>query len=175
MIGSRDTTPARVEQTLAQRPQLTGRTVIGEMLRDLQDGACSVLERGYLRDVERAHGLPAGVRQSRSSATGRTTLLDVEYRAQGVVVELDGHAFHGSAAARDRDALRDLAELAATDSITVRLTYGLVFRQPCRTAALVGDVLRTRGWTGDPARCHRADCVRWVSPDGTQRTRREVS
>jgi hypothetical protein len=123
------------------------------MLADFRDGACSVLERGYLHRVERAHGLPRGERQTRSTATGRLTFRDVHYRVQGVVVELDGHAFHDAPRDRDRDALRDLAELGSSNLVTTRVTYGLVFGDACRTAGLIGDVLRRRGWTGRPRTC----------------------
>ncbi|WP_207947807.1 hypothetical protein [Occultella glacieicola] len=64
------------------------------------------------------------------------------------MVELDGLAFHGDAASRDEDANRDLAELAATGSPTARVTYGLVFTTPCRTARWIAKILQQRGWTG---------------------------
>ncbi|KUI19279.1 hypothetical protein AU192_05825 [Mycobacterium lehmannii] len=123
------------------------------MLTDVRDGACSVLERGYLHRVERAHGLPRGERQIRSTATGRSTFQDVRYKRQGVVVELDGRAIHESPRDRDRDALRDLAELSRSDLVTIRVTYGLVFGGACRTALLIGDLFRRRGWTGRPRSC----------------------
>lgn len=91
------------------------------MVTDLRDGACSVLERGYLHRVERAHGLPRASRQRRSTATGKRTAQDVRYVVYGVVVELDGRAFHDSPEARDNDARRDIAELATTDAVTARV------------------------------------------------------
>lgn len=144
---SRRTTPQRILQVLATRQRVCGRGTLEAMLADLRDGACSVLERGYLRRVERAHGLPKGERQTPSTATGRLTYRDVHYRAQGVVVELDGRAFHDAPRDRDRDALRDLAELSRADLVTTRVTYGLVFGDACRTAVLIGELLRRRGWT----------------------------
>jgi len=153
VCGTRRTTPERILQTLRDRRRVAGRRPMAEMLTDLRDGATSVLERGYLHNVERAHGLPRGERQSRSDATGRVTFRDVLYRRQGVVVELDGRAFHDSARDRDRDALRDLAELSRSGLVTARLTYGLVFGRPCHTAALVGELLCTRGWTGRLRSC----------------------
>ncbi|WP_082680999.1 type IV toxin-antitoxin system AbiEi family antitoxin domain-containing protein [Mycolicibacterium novocastrense] len=147
------TTPQRILQTLETRRRVPGRRTVEAMLTDLRDGACSVLERGYLLRVERAHGLPRGKRQARSTATGRATYQDVRYGRQGVVVELDGRAFHDSPRDRDRDALRDLAELSRSDLVTIRLTYGLVFGDTCRTAQLIGGVLRRRGWTGRVRTC----------------------
>lgn len=153
VCASRRTTPQRILQVLATRQRVCGRRTLEAMLADLRDGACSVLERGYLHRVERAHGLPRGERQTRSAATGRLTYQDVYYRGQGVVVELDGRAFHDAPRDRDRDALRDLAELSRSDLLTTRVTYGLVFGDACRTAVLIGDLLRRRGWTGRTRTC----------------------
>ncbi len=153
VCASRRTTPQRILGALATRQRVSGRRTLEAMLVDLRDGACSVLERGYLHRVERAHGLPKGERQTRSTATGRLTYQDVHYRAQGVVVELDGRAFHDAPRDRDRDALRDLAELSRSDLVTTRVTYGLVFGDACRTAVLIGDLLRRRGWTGRTRTC----------------------
>jgi hypothetical protein len=155
VCSTRRTTPQRILQVLATRQRVCGRSTLEAMLADLRDGACSILERGYLHRVERAHGLPRGKRQSRSTATGRLTYRDVHYRAQGVVVELDGRAFHDSPRDRDRDAFRDLAELCRSDLVTTRVTYGLVYNDPCSTAVLIGDLLRRRGWPGRPRNCPR--------------------
>ncbi len=153
VCAARRTTPQRIPQTLSTRRRVAGRRTVEAMLTDVRDGACSVLERGYLHRVERAHGLPRGERQIGSTATGRSTFQDVRYKRQGVVVELDGRAFHESPRDRDRDALRDLAELSRSDLVTIRVTYGLVFGGACRTALLIGDLLRRRGWTGRPRSC----------------------
>ncbi|MGV0788170.1 hypothetical protein ABQF33_14745 [Mycolicibacterium sp. XJ2] len=153
VCATRRTTPQRILQVLSIRRRVSGRRTLEAMLSDLRDGCCSVLERGYLHRVERAHGLPRGERQIRSTATGRSTFQDVRYKRQGVVVELDGRAFHDSPCDRDRDALRDLAELSRSDLVTIRVTYGLVFGDACRTALLIGDLLRRRGWTGRPRSC----------------------
>lgn len=153
VCAARRTTPQRIPQTLSTRRRVAGRRTVEAMLTDVRDGACSVLERGYLHRVERAHGLPRGERQIRSTATGRSTFQDVRYKRQGVVVELDGRAIHESPRDRDRDALRDLAELSRSDLVTIRVTYGLVFGGACRTALLIGDLFRRRGWTGRPRSC----------------------
>jgi hypothetical protein len=153
VCASGRTTPQRILRVLATRQRVCGRGTLEAMLADLRDGACSVLERGYLHRIERAHGLPEGERQTPSNATGRLTYRDVHYRAQGVVVELDGCAFHDSPRHRDRDALRDLAELSRSDLVTTRVTYGLVFGDACRTAALIGDLLRHRGWNARMRTC----------------------
>jgi hypothetical protein len=159
VCATRRTTSHRVLQALATRQRVCGRNTLEAMLADLRDGAWSVLERGYLDRVERAHGLPKGERQTRSTATGRPTYQDVRYQSQGVVVELDGRAFHDAPQDRDRDAWRDLAELSRSDLVTTRVTYGLVYNDACRTAVLIGDLLRRRGWTGRTRSCPHCPAV----------------
>lgn len=151
--ATREVTPGMLRAALADRSKVAGRSLLAGMLDDVDGGACSVLERGYLHRVERAHGLPRATRQRASGATGRRTRQDVRYEELGVVVELDGRAFHDGPRARDEDARRDVAEAATSDAVTLRLTYGLVFGDACRTAAWVGAVLRRRGWTGRPTPC----------------------
>lgn len=126
------------------------------MVTDLRDGACSVLERGYLHRVERAHGLPRGRRQAASEATGRRTDQDVRYDDFGLIVELDGRSIHDNPQAWDADAGRDLAELAASETLTARVTYGLVYGQACLTAHRIGQILQRRGWDGQLRAC--PDC-----------------
>jgi hypothetical protein len=152
---SRQTTPDRILAALASRRRVAGRTMIASMLSDLRDGVCSVLERGYRDNVERAHALPRASRQHVSSSLGTRTHQDVRYRQYGLVVELDGLAFHDDAAARDGDAARDLAELAASGAPTARVTYGLAFTTPCRTARWIAEILHHRGWNGEPTPCSR--------------------
>lgn len=149
------TTPGHVLAALKQRTRIGGRRQIEAMVADLRDGACSVLERAYLNQVERAHGLPKGKRQVRSRATGRTTFQDIRYDPYGVIVEPDGRAYHEGAAAHDRDARRDLAELLADGSVTARVTYSMVSDNPCWTAQRIARLLQQRGWEGRTTPCHR--------------------
>ena len=82
----------------------------------------SVLERGYLRRVERAHGLLGGRRQLRTRTAAGVFYRDVEYPAFGLVVELDGRLGHELARDRWRDMECDL--VAATGRrTTVRLSW----------------------------------------------------
>lgn len=53
VCATRRTTPQRILQVLATRQRVCGRRTLEAMLADLRDGACSVLERGYLHRVER--------------------------------------------------------------------------------------------------------------------------
>ncbi len=140
------------------------------MLDDLVDGACSVLEREYLR-LERAHGLPSTAsgaqRQRRAPIGTKRGYRDVDYVEYGVVVELDGLAFHDSASVRDSDAERDLAHAATEDGTTVRLTHGLVFRHGCQSVRSVATILQRRGWRGDFIRCPTASTRPPVPPGDT--------
>ncbi|KAA1424349.1 hypothetical protein F0U47_18515 [Nocardioides antri] len=150
---TRRTTPDRVISTLGSRARVAGRALITEMAQDLRDGACSVLERGYLHRVERPHGLPRADRQVRSTATGSATYQDVRYSRYGLIIELDGRGYHDNPKAWDDDARRDLAGLASSEVLTARVTYGLVFREQCRTAVWIATILGRRGWGGELRRC----------------------
>ncbi len=147
--------PRLLREAMAERTRMVGRDLIVGMIDDVESGADSVLERGYLHLVERAHGLPRGSRQHASRSTGRRTHVDVLYEQYGVIVEPDGRAFHDSPEARNADARRDLAERVARDAVTIRVTYALVFDESCATASQVAIVLQRRGWAGELRRCPR--------------------
>ena len=149
---TRETTAKAIIEALATRRRVCGRQELVELLRDLDTGACSVLERGYL-DLERRHGLPEADRQRAERLAGRLIYRDAPYVELGLKVELDGGAFHDNAAARERDADRDLDTLVDDDSATVRLTYGQVFDRGCLTIAKIATLLERRGWPGPFVRC----------------------
>jgi hypothetical protein len=156
-VQARLTTPDRIADALGRHPKLPDRGWIAQVLDDLAQGSWSVLEHGYLVRVERAHGLPVGIRQHRSSVGGRSVYRDVDYAPYGVYVELDGTLFHASAAQHHLDLERDL-EAAVSGRSTVRLGWGQVFDGACATAARVARLLRSRGW-GDAPRPCGADCT----------------
>ena len=107
------------------------------------------MEVRYLRDVERAHGLPDGRRQVRR----RRTECDVWYEEYGLLVELDGRRGHEGGGAF-RDMRRDNS--ATTDGLaTLRYGYRDVFGSPCEVAAQVAENLARRGWPGPFGRCQR--------------------
>jgi len=145
-VQGRLTTPVRLRDALDSRTRIRRRPLLSGVLHDLELGACSVLEHGYLTRVERAHGLAAADRQVRDSLRG-PIYRDVEYADLGLEIELDGRLFHDSAAARNLDLERDL-DTAVTGRLTVRLGWGQVFDRPCSTAAALGAIARQRGWTG---------------------------
>ncbi len=146
----RRTTAARLKGRLAARKRVPMRAWLDGILDDVAAGTCSVLEHGYLTLVERAHGLPRPRRQVPGAGTLGLVYRDVEY--PDFVVEIDGRLFHDNVQQRDLDFDRDL-DVAADGRLTVRLTYGQVFRRPCRTAGRLGKILERNGWTGQVTRC----------------------
>lgn len=138
------TTADRLVETIAALPRLRQRALLAEVLTDVAAGTRSVLERRYLRDVERAHGLPAGQRQLRERTASGVVCRDVRYRDQRTLVELDGAFGHRDATDRWADLQRDL-DASLSDHVTLRPGWAQVL-EPCRLAMIVGQVLRQRGW-----------------------------
>jgi very-short-patch-repair endonuclease len=156
--GSRVTTPDLLLNALHKRPKVRWRRILLSALGDIGDGAHSVLEIRYVRDVERPHGLPRARRQARVTRdTGRIYLDNLVDRYR-TCIELDGKAAH-PVAARWRDIARDNAS-AADGVITLRYGWPDVAQHPCQTAAQIAAVLRSRGWTGQPTPCDRSCLLR---------------
>lgn len=147
---SRLTTAGRLRHQLARMPRLLRRRLLAEVLDDVGTGAFSALERRYLVQVERAHGLARGARQACAPGE-RTAYRDAAYPGLGLVVELDGRLAHGAPGQRWADLDRDLGSLARGE-LTVRIGWGQVL-EPCRLAQAVGRVLTLRGWAGVPRPC----------------------
>lgn len=145
------TTPARLLATLRLLPRLPRRALLLEVVEDVAVGTRSVLERRFLLDVERAHGLPEAERQTRAVSGGRVAYRDVHYRAHGVAVELDGLVGHTDAEDRWADLDRDLAA-AEDDVVTLRAGWRQVL-SPCRLAMVLARILAARGWQGAAAAC----------------------
>lgn len=122
-VQRRRTTPARLLAALDRRRRHPRRALLRALLEDVGVGAESPLEITYLRDVERAHGLPRAVRQGPSR--DRRALRDVRYPAYRVVVELDGRLGH-TGLGRFRDMDRDCLVLLAP-------AYALTPRSSSRT------------------------------------------
>ncbi len=91
-VQRRLTTTKRLRRALVARERHPHRRVLLGLLEEVAQGAQSPLELTYLRDVERAHDLPRGVRQAVSA--DRSAVRDVLYEEYGVVVELDGRIGH---------------------------------------------------------------------------------
>lgn len=152
-VQARLTTASRLADALSTRSRVRRREFLRAVLDDVLHGACSVLEHAYLRDVERAHGLPRGHRQP-ATTVGRHGFRDVTYPSLGLYVELDGRLGHTSHADQDRDLERDLDDVRLLVH-TLRLGYGQVVGRPCDTAWKIHLVLRALGWGGTFRRCAR--------------------
>jgi very-short-patch-repair endonuclease len=149
--GSRLTTPDLLLTALNKRSKVRWRGILVGALDDIGDGAHSVLEIHYVRDVERPHGLPRARRQARVTRSSGRIYLDNLVERYQTCIELDGKAAH-SVAGRWRDIARDNAS-AADGITTLRYSWPDVAQYPCQTAAQIAAVLRQRGWTGQPTPC----------------------
>ena len=154
-------TPAQIRQAAACRKKLRWRAEIGLALTDIADGVASNLELGYVRGVERPHGLPKAQRQARMRRDGGRIYLDNFLAEYGVAIEVDGRAAH-PAQERWRDIRRD-NDVAAAGIITLRYSWWDIADRPCWVAAQIAAVLRHRGWTGSPRRC-RPGCEAVTRP-----------
>jgi very-short-patch-repair endonuclease len=146
-------TPGAIAAFAATRAKLRWRRLLAEVCRDVRAGVESPLEHRYLRNVERAHRLPTGTRQHVVRVGAATYRHDVSYARFGLVVELDGLAYHrGERAASD--ATRDNA-LHAAGLVVLRYRWADVVATPCATAAQVAAALGQRGWTGRLTPCRK--------------------
>ncbi len=152
-VQQRRTRPARLAATLQLRARHPRRLLLRQLLGDVEAGAESSLEIGYLRDVERAHGLPVGLRQK--SRLGLPFVTDVSYEGFRLLVELDGRLGH-EGMGRFRDMNRDNRFVLAAIP-TLRYGWFDVLDRPCLVAAQVAAVLWAQGWSDLLGRCER--CV----------------
>ena len=167
--GGRRTTATRLLAALDSTARLRRRTWLTGVLADVAEGTCSVLEHGYLTRVERAHGLPRGLRQvADSDLRGRGLFRDVRYGGERPhwrqIVELDGRLWHDSVTDRERDLDRDL-DAAIGQQHTVRLGFGQVFGRSCWTAWRMARLFTARGWRGTAHGCPACPPeIVWLEP-----------
>lgn len=150
------TTAARLREWAGKRKKLRWRALVTDVLSDVVAGVQSALERRFLRDVERAHGLPRGERNRTEGEPGRRCYRDVRYRKYRTLVELDGSAAH-PAEDRDADQIRDNDVVEQEETAPLRYGWDPVAGHPCRVATQLARVLRRRGWKGRP-RCCGPNC-----------------
>jgi hypothetical protein len=142
---------------LERRTRVRWRKWLSDSFEESGDGIHSALERRYLRDVARAHGLPESEHQARRLLNGKTHYKDTWYPGYRIAVEIDGPAYHlNEQVPLDRD--RDNANLALDDVRTFRFGPVAVTERACETAAMVAVTLRRNGWPGSPRPCRRSDC-----------------
>ncbi len=107
-----------------------------DALRPERSFTRSELERRALALADRY-----GLRRPAANALVCGHEVDLLWREQGVIVELDGFAFHRTRAAFERDRRRD-AELTAHGYRVLRFTWRQLEREPERVAAILAAVLR---------------------------------
>jgi predicted transcriptional regulator of viral defense system len=151
--GRRLTTGERLRAAVAARRKMRWRAGLGDIVAAAGDGIHSVLEYRYLRDVERAHGLPRSSHQVRVVIDGKVAYRDVYYEKYRLAVELDGRLAHPDDE-RWRDSLRD-NKANARGIATARYGWRDVHGHACETAVLQAQILQQRGWRGTPRPCSR--------------------
>jgi hypothetical protein len=142
-LGARLTTPERLRAVLDARPKVRWRTGLTIALAETGAGVHSLLERHYVRGVERPHGLPVAARQARTGWFPQSRYVDNLYEQAGLVVELDGQIAHGLDQRR-ADVRRDNAH-AAAGMVTLRYNWADVTQRPCIVAQQVAEALARRG------------------------------
>jgi hypothetical protein len=149
--AKRLTTQEKLRAALAMRKKMRWRAELDDVLGAAGSGIHSVLEYRYLRDVERAHGLPRSRHQVRVVIDGQVVYRDVYYEEFQAAVELDGRLAHPDEE-RWRDDQRDVK--AGIQGVqTSRYGWRDVYTHPCETALLQAQLLRRRGWRGTPKPC----------------------
>jgi predicted transcriptional regulator of viral defense system len=162
--GRRLTTEEKLRAALASRKKMRWRTELDDVLAAAGDGIHSVLEYRYVRDVERAHGLPRSRHQVRVVIDGKTVYRDAYYEEYQVAAELDGRLAHPDDE-RWRDSQRD-NKARAQGVQTCRYGWRDVYGNPCETALLQAQILRQHGWRGSPRPCSAGCPVGrgWLAP-----------
>jgi predicted transcriptional regulator of viral defense system len=150
-VGKRLTTDERLSAALKLRKKMRWRARLEDVLAAAGDGIHSVLEYRYLRDVERAHGLPRSRHQVRMVVDGKIVYRDAYYQEYKLAVELDGRLAHPEEERR-RDRHRD-NQAGADGILTTRYDWQDIRGRPCETALLQARILRRRGWRGRPRPC----------------------
>jgi hypothetical protein len=150
-VGRRLSTEKKLRAAMSARKKMRWRAELGDVLAAAGDGIHSVLEYRYLRDVERAHGLPRSRHQVRVVIAGKAAYRDAYYDEYQLAVELDGRLAHPDDE-RWRDNHRD-NQAGARGIQTTRYGWRDVYGHACETALLQAQILRQRGWTGTPRPC----------------------
>ena len=145
------TTAARLQTALRHRARHRWRALLMDVVAEVRAGVASPLERRYAREVEGAHHLPGGVRNTPEKAAGASLYRDVRYPEYGLIVELDGRTAHPRDEAF-RDFRRDNRATAAGEAV-LRYGWADVTARPCAVAGQVARTLAHLGWTGRQIRC----------------------
>jgi very-short-patch-repair endonuclease len=156
--GRRLVSAGMIKEAMAARKRMRWREWLTDALDDVADGVMFPLELRYVRDVERAHGLPAARRQARRELPSGVRYLDNFYDAYRLCIELDGRSSHPPEQ-KWQDADRDNDNLFADDVQTVRFGVRDVTVRRCARAAQLAAVLMRRGWDGAGLHACGAGCL----------------
>lgn len=162
-VQSRRATVDQLRMELSERSRHRHRPLLRECLAVVATGAESTAEVRYIRDVERAHGLPVGLRQL-TSVAGRH---DNRYPDFRLIVEVDGRLGHERWSDRVRDGRRDRI-VAADGTHTTRVFWSDVAITPCMTAVELAAILKVGGWSGAAKPCRAAGCAVETDRGGRQ-------
>jgi hypothetical protein len=88
------TMPDQIREAASRRARLRWRADVLGALEETANGVLSKLERQYLRNVQRPHGLPEPRRQAHGRTATKSAHLDNLDEDFGLAVELDGIASH---------------------------------------------------------------------------------
>lgn len=144
-VRTRGVRASAVLRESARMPRHAGRAELVALLELVGRGCQSELEVFGVRHVlPGPPTVPAYVQQHRVVLPdGRTAELDAAWPEVRVAVELDGAAFHGSRAARERDLRRDSA-LASLGWVVLRFSYERLVSEPVGCRREIEAVLRHR-------------------------------
>ncbi|HEU4974306.1 MAG TPA: type IV toxin-antitoxin system AbiEi family antitoxin domain-containing protein, partial [Baekduia sp.] len=132
-----------IAAAMARVPRRRGARRLRELLGHTDPAVtAATFVRAFLRLCER-HRLPRPETDVHLPAGGRLIEADLLFRAQRVIVELDGEAVHHTRRNFHSDRRRDAA-LAAEGYLTVRLTWHRVTREAPATAAELRRILAVR-------------------------------
>lgn len=156
-LRGRKTTVARLRAEAERRQRLRHRGLVRDVLTEAADGVESPLERRFVNNVLRRHGLPLGIGQWLVAALGDVgevrdqRRFDRGFPDYRVVVELDGALYHqGATLAADRHK----SNVAARHGwLLLRFGWIDCTRDACASAAEVAVALESRGWVGGLRRC----------------------
>jgi Protein of unknown function (DUF559)/Transcriptional regulator, AbiEi antitoxin len=130
-----------VEDVLTRVGPRRGAGVLRTLLADLGEPTLTDRELEELMvTLIRADGLPEPAVNPWITGDGWTYKADFLWRAERLVVETDGRAFHSSRRAFEHDRLRD-QRLTLAGYTVVRFTWRQLLREPGRVQAVVRDLL----------------------------------
>jgi very-short-patch-repair endonuclease len=130
------TDPLSVGDMVQRHPRRRGTAALRAILANQQIGANitrSELERRFLAFLD-DQDLPRPEVNAHLRVRGRTFEADCLWRAQHLIVELDGHATHGTTAAFERDRERDRI-LQTAEWRVVRVTWRQLHEEPTAVAS----------------------------------------